>query len=141
MGRGANGPLPNFLLWSLPIVIFALDLNALRELNLHTGQFKEVSMPRSISLRVRSTRSLLLIGLGMLLLPASVNAQGSGRSSTGTDGVHIIQGYIFFPSGRKADGNIVVKLQSTQFGELQVVPIRAAPSYSLSFRREVTPSW
>ena len=79
-------------------------------------------MPRCISLRVRSMRSLLLIGLGMLLLPASVNAQGSGRSSTGTDGNHIIQGYIFFPSGRKADGTIVVKLESTQFGELQVVP-------------------
>lgn len=79
-------------------------------------------MPGDISLRVRSIRRLLLIGLGMLLLPLSVNAQGSGRSSTGTDGVHIIQGYVFFPSGRKADGTIVVKLQSTQFGELQVVP-------------------
>lgn len=79
-------------------------------------------MPGTISLRVRSIRRLLLIGLGMLLLPWSVNAQGSGRSSTGTDGNHIIQGYVFFPSGRKVDGTIVVKLQSTQFGELQVVP-------------------
>ena len=79
-------------------------------------------MPGNISLCVRSIRRLLLIGLGMLLLPLSVNAQGSGRSSTGTDGNHIIQGYVFFPSGRKADGNIVVKLESTQFGELQVVP-------------------
>lgn len=79
-------------------------------------------MPCNISLRVHSIRRLLLIGLGMLFLPLSVNAQGSGRSSTGTDGVHIIQGYVFFPSGRKADGNIVVKLQSTQFGELQVIP-------------------
>ena len=79
-------------------------------------------MPGNISLRVRSMRSLLLIGLGMLLLPSSVSAQGSGKSSTGTDGNHIIQGYVFFPSGRKADGTIVVKLQSTQFGELQVVP-------------------
>ena len=79
-------------------------------------------MPGNISLRVRSIGRLLLIGLGMLLLPLSVSAQGSGRSSTGTDGNHIIQGYVFFPSGRKADGNIVVKLESTQFGELQVVP-------------------
>ena len=39
-------------------------------------------MPGNISLRVRSIRMLLLIGLGMLLLPLSVNAQGSGRSST-----------------------------------------------------------
>jgi tetratricopeptide (TPR) repeat protein len=79
-------------------------------------------MPGNISLRVCSIRSLLLIGLGMLLLPSSINAQGSGRSSTGTDGNHIIQGYVFFPSGRKVDGTIVVKLQSTQFGELQVIP-------------------
>ena len=79
-------------------------------------------MPGSISLRVRSIRRLLLIGLGMLVLPISVNAQGSGRSATGTDGNHIIKGYVFFPSGRKADGTIIVKLESTQFGELQVVP-------------------
>ena len=79
-------------------------------------------MPGNISLRVCSIRSILLIGLGMLLLPSSVNPQGSGRSSTGTDGNHIIQGYVFFPSGRKVDGTIVVKLQSTQFGELQVIP-------------------
>lgn len=78
-------------------------------------------MPGNISLRVRSVHRLLLIGLGMLVLPLSVNAQGSGRSSTGTDGNHIIQGYVFFPSGRKADGTIIVKLQSTQFAELQVV--------------------
>jgi len=67
-------------------------------------------------------RSLLLIGVGLLFLPSSINAQGSGKSSTGTDGNHIIQGYVFFPSGRKADGTIMVQLQSTQFGELQVVP-------------------
>jgi tetratricopeptide (TPR) repeat protein len=59
----------------------------------------------------------------MLLLPPSANAQGSGKSSTGTGGIHVIQGYIFFPSGRRAEGNnIVVKLQSLQYGELQVIP-------------------
>jgi tetratricopeptide (TPR) repeat protein len=58
----------------------------------------------------------------MLLLPFVVNAQGGGRSSTGTGGVHIIQGYIFFPSGRKAEGTIVVKLESLQYGELQAIP-------------------
>jgi tetratricopeptide (TPR) repeat protein len=52
-----------------------------------------------------------------------VNAQGSGRSSTGTGGIHVIQGYIFFPSGRRAEStSIVVKLQSLQYAELQVVP-------------------
>lgn len=78
-------------------------------------------MPGSNSLRIRSARTVLFIALGMLLLPLHVNAQGSGKSSTGTDGNHIIQGYVFFPSGRRAEGTIIVKLQSTQFGELQVV--------------------
>jgi Tfp pilus assembly protein PilF len=60
--------------------------------------------------------------LGMLLLSPSVNAQGSGKSSTGTGGNHVIQGYVFFPSGRKADGTIIVKLTSLQYGDLQVIP-------------------
>jgi tetratricopeptide (TPR) repeat protein len=60
--------------------------------------------------------------LGMLLLTPSAHAQGSGKSSTGTGGTHVIQGYVFFPSGRRAEGTILVKLQSLQYGELQVVP-------------------
>ena len=65
----------------------------------------------------------------MLLLPLSVNAQGSGKSSTGTDGNHIIQGYVFFPSGRRADGTIVVKLQSISSSvNCRWFPIRAEPS-------------
>ncbi|HEU4837510.1 MAG TPA: tetratricopeptide repeat protein [Pyrinomonadaceae bacterium] len=58
----------------------------------------------------------------MLLLSPSVNAQGSGKTATGTGGNHVIQGYVYFPSGRSADGTIIVKLQSLQYGELQVVP-------------------
>jgi len=77
-------------------------------------------MPGSFSLRICSTRFLFLI-LGMLLLSPSANAQGSGKSSTGTGGIHVIQGYVFFPSGRRAEGNIVVKLQSLQYAELQVI--------------------
>jgi tetratricopeptide (TPR) repeat protein len=79
-------------------------------------------MPGFTSLRFVSTNRFLLIILGMVLFPLAVNAQGSGRASTGTGGVHIIQGYIFFPSGRRAEGMIVVKLQSYQAGELQVIP-------------------
>src|SRR6185295_5215241 len=36
MGRGASRHSPQFSLWSLLVVILALDLNALGELNLHT---------------------------------------------------------------------------------------------------------
>jgi tetratricopeptide (TPR) repeat protein len=49
-------------------------------------------------------------------------AQGNGRASTGTGGIHTIQGYIFFPSGRRAEGTIIVKLQSYSAGEITVLP-------------------
>lgn len=78
-------------------------------------------MPSLTSLHVRSNRFLLLV-LGMLLLPQCAYAQGSGKQSTGTGGSHVIQGYVFFPSGRRAEGTIIVRLQSLQYGELQVVP-------------------
>src|SRR5215213_1597969 len=64
----------------------------------------------------------LLIIFGVLLIPISALAQGNGRASTGTGGIHSIQGYVFFPSGRRAEGTIVIKLQSYQSGELQVIP-------------------
>jgi Tfp pilus assembly protein PilF len=79
-------------------------------------------MPGYKSLPIVSMQRSLLIFLGLLLLPLGVNAQGGGRSSTGTGGIHTIQGYIFFPSGRKADITIIVKLQSFQYGELQAIP-------------------
>jgi len=50
-----------------------------------------------------------------------ISAQGSGRESTGTGGNHIILGKVFFPSGRRAEGTILVKLQSLNSGELSVV--------------------
>lgn len=79
-------------------------------------------MPGFTYLRFVSAPRVLFVVLGVLLLPLTGNAQGSGRESTGTGGVHVIQGYVFFPSGRRAEGSIVVKLQSYQTGELQVVP-------------------
>lgn len=79
-------------------------------------------MPGFASLPVRSALCSLSIVLGMLLLSPSANAQGSGKSSTGTGGTHLIQGYVFFPSGRRAEGTIIVRLESLQHGELQVIP-------------------
>jgi Flp pilus assembly protein TadD len=79
-------------------------------------------MPAFASLHMRSANRFLFVILALLLLTPSANAQGSGRSSTGTGGIHLIQGYVFFPSGRRAEGTIVVKLQSLQYGELQVIP-------------------
>ena len=57
----------------------------------------------------------------LLFLPVAVLAQGSGRDSTGTGGKHIIQGKIFYPSGRRADGTIVIKLQSYVAGEISTL--------------------
>lgn len=79
-------------------------------------------MPGFASLPVRSAICSLVIVLGMLLFSPSANAQGSGKQSTGTGGSHLIHGYVFFPSGRRAEGSIIVRLESLQYGELQVVP-------------------
>jgi len=57
----------------------------------------------------------------LLFLPVSVLGQGSGRDSTGTGGNHVIQGKIFFPSGRRAEGTIQIKLESNASGEISTI--------------------
>jgi tetratricopeptide (TPR) repeat protein len=57
----------------------------------------------------------------VFLFPLIICAQGSGRESSGTGGNHVIQGHVFFPSGRRAEGTIQVKLQSYNSGELSVI--------------------
>ena len=61
--------------------------------------------------------SLFLI----LLFAVPTCGQGSGRASTGTGGNHMIQGKIFFPSGRRAEGTIQVKLTSLQSPEITAI--------------------
>jgi Flp pilus assembly protein TadD len=48
-------------------------------------------------------------------------AQGSGRDTTGTGGSSVITGKIFFPSGRRADGTIQVKLTSYTAADISVL--------------------
>ncbi len=79
-------------------------------------------MPSSSARHDRLPTCLLLIIVGVLILPTGVRAQGNGRASTGTGGTHVIQGYVFFPSGKRAEGSIVVKLQSFSFAEISVIP-------------------
>ena len=63
-----------------------------------------------------------LLNILLLLVPLAARGQGgSGVASTGTGGSHIIKGYVFFPSGRKADGMIEVKLQCLSAGEITVL--------------------
>src|SRR5438445_9046583 len=65
--------------------------------------------------------SVLLSILILLSLSVTASAQGSGRESTGNGGNHIIMGKIFFPSGRRAEGSIQVKLQSFGTGEISTI--------------------
>lgn len=79
-------------------------------------------MPRLTSRRGHVEVYFLLAIIGVLLLPAAVSGQGNGRASTGTGGIHQIRGYVFFPSGRRAEGTIVVRLQPINGGEITVIP-------------------
>lgn len=63
----------------------------------------------------------LLAFVLILVSPFATFGQGSGKDSTGTGGDHIILGKVFFPSGRRAEGTIQVKLQSLNAGELSVI--------------------
>lgn len=62
-------------------------------------------------------RYVLLVAL-LFCLSSNTFGQGSGRDATGTGGRHVINGKIFFPSGRRADGSIQIKLQSFGEGEI-----------------------
>lgn len=77
--------------------------------------------PAPLSQRELTYAYLRLLAFVLLVSPIAISAQGSGRSSTGTNGSHVITGYVFFPSGRRAEGTIQVKLQSLNSGELSVI--------------------
>jgi tetratricopeptide (TPR) repeat protein len=55
-----------------------------------------------------------------LLASAALAQSGGGVDQMGTGGRHTIQGRIYFPSGRRTDTRLKVKLQSFNTGELSV---------------------
>jgi Tfp pilus assembly protein PilF len=66
------------------------------------------------------------------LLPVLALAQsGGGVDITGTGGRHIIQGRIYYPSGRRSDTRLKIKLQNFNSGDLQVF---SDPNGSFVFR-------
>jgi Tfp pilus assembly protein PilF len=71
--------------------------------------------------RIPRQLQITLVIIALWALPATALCQGSGRDSTGTGGNHIISGKIFFPSGRRAEGSIQVKLQSFGAGEISTI--------------------
>jgi tetratricopeptide (TPR) repeat protein len=73
---------------------------------------------------------VLCVGFILLVSFVSVAAQ-SGVDFGGTGGKHIIQGRLYFPSGRRADLSVKVRLESPAAGELTVF---ADLNGSFSFR-------
>ena len=74
-----------------------------------------------------SLRARACLGLGRALcallfatLCASAARAQIGVDDTGTGGRHMIQGRILFPSGRRADARLKVRLQTQSAGELSV---------------------
>jgi Tfp pilus assembly protein PilF len=75
---------------------------------------------------------IFLVSLVILLSLSSVHAQsGGGVDQTGTGGRHTIQGRIYFPSGRRSDTRVKVKLENFNAGELSVL---SDPNGSFVFR-------
>jgi Tfp pilus assembly protein PilF len=74
----------------------------------------------SFSVRQTSVLSSALHA-ALIIALSCVAAHGQGGTdSTGTGGRHIIQGRLVFPSNRRADTRLKVRLQSTQSPELSV---------------------
>jgi Flp pilus assembly protein TadD len=74
----------------------------------------------------RSVRFALNLAVALTLLPAAgaaadARGQGGNVDLAGTGGRHAIQGRLIFPSGKRADVRLKVRLESTGFGDLTVV--------------------
>jgi len=88
----------------------------------------------SFSLQFILSRRLfnLFCALLVLLPLLSASAQsGGGVDQIGTGGRHTIQGRIYFPSGRRSDTRVKVKLENFSAGELSVL---SHPNGSFVFR-------
>lgn len=80
--------------------------------------FLRVSLTTLACARPFAGRALCALLLAALCAPAA-RAQ-IGVDDTGTGGKHVIQGRIVFPSGRRADSRLKVRLQTQSSGELSV---------------------
>lgn len=80
--------------------------------------FLSESLRARVRLRGSTGRAVFALLLAALCAP-SARAQ-VGVDSTGTGGNHVIQGRILFPSGRRADARLKVRLQTQSSGELSV---------------------
>jgi Tfp pilus assembly protein PilF len=71
---------------------------------------------------LRSQVCYFLVAMFMVpaLLSAAAAQSGGGVDGTGTGGRHTIQGRIYFPSGRRSDIRVRVKLHTLNAGDLSV---------------------
>lgn len=81
--------------------------------------FLSESLRARVRLRGNTGHAFFALLLAALFAPAAALAQ-VGVDSTGTGGNHVIQGRILFPSGRRADSRLRVRLQTQSSGELSV---------------------
>jgi Tfp pilus assembly protein PilF len=75
---------------------------------------------RTVIFAVRHQFVWLLSLVCFFLFSPEIRAQGA-IDYTGTGGRHTIEGRIYFPSGRKADGGIKITLETTGTGTLTVI--------------------
>lgn len=79
----------------------------------------------------RVLSAAFIIVLLSLVVPDALAQSGGGVDQTGTGGRHTIQGRIYFPSGRRNDVRIKVRLENFNSGELSVL---SDPNGSFIFR-------
>ena len=88
-------------------------------------------MNRLFKIRQRVLVSFAVLWvLPLFVSPASAQS-GGGVDMTGTGGRHTIQGRIYYPSGRRSDSRLKIKLQTFNAGELSVF---SDPNGSFSFK-------
>jgi Tfp pilus assembly protein PilF len=82
--------------------------------------------------KARNLISILSALLLLIILSSLAAAQsGGGVDTTGTGGRHVIQGRIYYPSGRRSDSRLKVNLQNYNSGDLSVF---SDPNGSFIFR-------
>lgn len=81
--------------------------------------------------RRRFLFTIAILGIVTLFVSSAAAQSGGGVEQTGTGGRHTIQGRIYFPSGRRSDTRLRVKLQNFNSGELSVF---SDPNGSFVFR-------
>lgn len=88
-------------------------------------------MNRHSRIRQRVLFSFAVLSVLTLLASLAAAQSGGGIDMTGTGGRHIIQGRIYYPSGRRSDSRLKIKLQTFNSGELSVF---SDPNGSFSFK-------